>query len=213
MKITTEKYNLSIGQLPQEGRQIIGHQTAGEIVVYQAYKPSIAEYAVRHQVLGGSEYGYGRMSWIKPNFLWMMYRCGWAEKENQQRVLAIWIEKSFLEEILASAVPSSFHPACYPDREAWARDLEDKEVRLQWDPDHDPYGQKQTRRAIQLGLKGSVLRDFGQTRVRAIEDITGYVRAQKQHVDNQRLDLLEVPVERVWEIEDEALGKKIGLDR
>lgn len=211
MKITTEKYNISIGQLPQEGRHIIGHQTDNEIVVYQAYKPSIAEYAVRHQVLGGSEYGYGRMSWIKPNFLWMMYRCGWAEKENQERVLAIWIDKAFLTEILSNAVPTSFHPACYPDREAWAHDLENKEVRLQWDPDHDPYGQKEARRAIQLGLKGSVLRDFGQTRVRAIEDVTAYVRAQKQHVDNQRLDLLEVPVERVWEMGNEEVRGRIGI--
>jgi len=24
-----------------------------------------------------------RMTWIKPNFLWMMYRSGWASKKNQ----------------------------------------------------------------------------------------------------------------------------------
>ena len=34
------------------------------------------------------------MSWIKPNFLWMMYRCGWAAKENQKSVLAISINKT-----------------------------------------------------------------------------------------------------------------------
>jgi len=27
------------------------------------------------------------MSWIKPNFLWMMYRCGWGTKEGQQVTL------------------------------------------------------------------------------------------------------------------------------
>ena len=31
------------------------------------------------------------MSWIKPNFLWKMYRCGWATKEGQEIVLAVWI--------------------------------------------------------------------------------------------------------------------------
>ncbi|MFM7854759.1 MAG: DUF4291 family protein [Flammeovirgaceae bacterium] len=24
-----------------------------------------------------------RMTWMKPNFLWMMYRSGWATKHNQ----------------------------------------------------------------------------------------------------------------------------------
>ena len=31
-----------------------------------------------------------RMTWIKPSFLWMMYRAGWGKKdENQKRILAI----------------------------------------------------------------------------------------------------------------------------
>src|ERR1700761_4854768 len=110
MKIKVEHYFEAQKRLPETGQYVIGHQTEKEIIVYQAYKPSIANYAVKHQFFGGSEYGYGRMSWIKPNFLWMMYRCGWAEKENQERVLAIWIEKAVLADILAEAVHSAFDP-------------------------------------------------------------------------------------------------------
>src|ERR1051326_6100358 len=102
------------------------------------------------------------MSWIKPNFLWMMYRCGWASKENQERVLAIWITKKDFESILEQAVFSSFQPTYYTSHEQWKEALEQKEVRLQWDPDHDPYGGKLTRRAIQLGMKGKMLEDFGK---------------------------------------------------
>ncbi len=91
MKIKAEYYHEAQKALPETGQYVIGHQTGDEIVVYQAYKPSIADYAVKHQFFGGSEFGYGRMSWIKPNFLWMMYRCGWAGKENQERVLALWM--------------------------------------------------------------------------------------------------------------------------
>jgi hypothetical protein len=211
MKIEIKKYQLAKELLPGEGQYVIGHQTDEEIVVYQAYKTSIAEYAVKHQLLGGSEYSYNRMSWIKPNFLWMMYRCGWAEKENQERVLALWIRKAVLEEILSNAVLSSFNPQYYADRETWERELENKEVRLQWDPDHDPYGQKMTRRAIQLGLKGSVLKDFGNNQISLIEDITGFVKEQKRHIDNGRLDLLEVPVEKVWDFKNEELKKRIGV--
>lgn len=213
MKIKTESYPEAQKALPVVGQYIIGHQTDDEIVVYQAYKPSIADYAVRHQQFGGREYGYGRMSWIKPNFLWMMYRCGWAGKENQERVLALWIKKPVLQDILAEAVLSSFDPACYPDRESWKRELEQKEVRLQWDPDHDPYGAKLTRRAIQLGLSGRVLERFGKEQLLEIEDITDFVLEQKRHVDARRLDLLHIPVERVWEMSNTELGRKIGTIR
>lgn len=211
MKIETEKYLHSCEILPQAGLHIVGHQRENEIVVYQAYKASIAAWAVAHQELGGPEYGYHRMSWIKPNFLWMMYRCGWAEKVNQERVLALWIRTSLLEGILDEAVLSSFEPGAYSDRESWQRDLDEKEVRMQWDPDHDPHGGKLSRRAIQLGLKGEMLARFGKREILRIEDITGFVRVQKQHVDAGRLDLLEVPVERVWRPGSDVLVKKTGI--
>jgi hypothetical protein len=211
MKITTEPYLTAKELLPREGQYIIGHQTDEEIVVYQAFRPAIADFAVKHQYFGGSEYGYGRMSWIKPNFLWMMYRCGWAEKENQERVLAIWIRKDTLEKILESAVLTSFNSDCFEDRESWKQEMAGKEVRLQWDPDHDPYGTKLTRRAIQLGLKGSILEQFGKQQVCSIEDITNFVKEQKKHVDSKQLELLNVPVERVWNFSNEVLKKKIGM--
>jgi hypothetical protein len=37
------------------------------------------------------------MTWIKPSFLWMMYRCGWATKPGQERVLAIQITREGFE--------------------------------------------------------------------------------------------------------------------
>lgn len=47
------------------------------IRVYQAYCREIAEEAV---MLGtfGKRFKMERMTWIKPSFLWMMYRCGWG---------------------------------------------------------------------------------------------------------------------------------------
>jgi hypothetical protein len=38
------------------------------------------------------------------------------------------------------------------------------------------------------------------------------VRKQKAHVDNKRLDLLEIPLERVWDKFDNALKGKIGVN-
>jgi len=212
MKIKTEYYQSAVKKLPDSRQYIIGHQDEEQVVVYQAYKPAIASFAVANHYLGGSDYSYNRMSWIKPNFLWMMYRCGWAEKDNQERVLALWINKKALQDILSNAVLSSFNPQYYSSHEAWKNELNTRDVRLQWDPDHDPYGNKLTRRAIQLGLKGDMLKEFGKKQVNLVEDITEFVREQKQYLDKNQAEKLIVPVESILEINDSALKKRVGID-
>lgn len=212
MNIITEFYQQGLEHWPKTGQHILAHQTNEEIVVYQAYKKSIARFAAENQFLGGNEYSYNRMSWIKPNFLWMMYRCGWAEKENQESVLALWVSKKDFESILNEAVISSFNPRYHNNHEQWRADLSRKEVRMQWDPDHDPHGHKQERRAIQLGLKDNILENFGKKQIIRIEDITDFVKQQKSLLDNGRLDELQVPVERVYRTADEALNKQVGID-
>ena len=42
-----------------------------------------------HGYFGGDHFSLNRMSWVKPNFLWMMYRSGWGQKEGQVVVLAV----------------------------------------------------------------------------------------------------------------------------
>ncbi len=212
MKISTELFNQSIQRLPKTGQHILGHQDGKLIVVYQAYKNSIADFAVKNQYLGGSDYSYTRMSWIKPNFLWMMYRCGWAEKENQERVLAFWVDKTDFEIILKEAVLSSFNQKYYDNHDQWKTELNSKEVRLQWDPDHDPFGNKVERRAIQLGLKGKVLEKFGRHQIKKIEDITDFVREQKKFLDSGRLDELLVPIETVFRMADNKQNERIGVE-
>ena len=86
-----------------------------------------------------------------------------------------------------------------------------KEVRLQWDPDHDPFGNKLTRRAIQLGLKGKTLESFGKQQIILIEDITEFVRDQKRHVDNNELEKLSIPIENIYKPKDKKISDRIGL--
>ena len=197
--------------IPQSGQCILGHQTDDQIVVYQAYNNQIADYATVNQKLGGSHFSYNRMSWIKPNFLWMMYRCGWAEKENQENVIAIWIKKADFEIILENAVYSSFQKNIYHSSENWKNELEQKSVRLQWDPDHDPLGNKQERRAIQLGLKGDILKAFGEKMIQKIENITDFVKAQKQFVDKKDIENLIVPSENLYITTNQRLNQKLGI--
>jgi hypothetical protein len=211
MNLTTELYSASRQFLPVDGQHIVAHQTETQVVVYQAYNPAIAQFAVENQYLGGPSFSYDRMSWIKPNFLWMMYRCGWASKENQERVLALWLHKTDFEEILSQAVFSTFTAGKYESADAWKQELSTKNVRLQWDPDHSPYGGKLTRRALQLGLKNSTLEQFGKQQITHIEDITSFVQQQKMHVANRHLEKLVVPQERLYAVANTTLAQKIGL--
>ena len=90
----TENYQAQQALLPRTGQHVIADHDADTIVVYQAFKPAIADYAVKHQAFGGSHYKHGRMTWIKPNFMWMMYRAGWATKTDQERILRLTITRA-----------------------------------------------------------------------------------------------------------------------
>jgi len=199
-------------EIPKNGYHILAQQTEDEILVYQAFNHAIANFAVKHQYFGGSHYKFSRMSWIKPNFLWMMYRCGWAEKTNQERVLGLWIKKTDFELILNEAVYSSYQADIYETHENWKKALSSKEVRLQWDPDHDIYGQKEERRAIQLGLKGDLLELLGTSMINRIIDMTPFVKTQKLLINTGQLDKLVLPKETTFKPNDVKLKKRLRLE-
>lgn len=215
MKIQTIKTAPYVEQnerWPTEGRHILAQYDDESIVVYQAYRPSIGRYAIEHQRFGG-DFKFTRMSWIKPNFLWMMYRCGWASKEGQGIVLGVRIRREGFESILADAVPSSFNRNCFESQEQWQEAVGQSSVRLQWDPDHDPYGNPVDRRAIQLGLRDEILRQYATEWVMEIIDMTEFVRQQYEAVANRKLDELVTPEEHVYPVTDSSVARAIGLIR
>lgn len=173
------KYIDQVKTWPETGKHILAKYDQHAISVYQAYNPDIAKFAVEQQRFGGS-FSYSRMSWVKPNFLWMMYRSGWASKEGQERILEIKIPRAFFEEILKCAVKSTFDPSQYSTSNEWKSALEKSEVRLQWDPDHDPFGKPLNRKALQLGLRGAMLETYGKEKIVEILDITDFVFTQKR---------------------------------
>lgn len=189
-----ESFQAQSARWPASGRHVLAQYDDDTVVVYQAYRPSIGRYAAAHGHFGG-DFSLNRMSWIKPNFLWMMYRCGWATKEGQEVVLAVWLAREAFDHILSLAVPSSYWRHRYTNRAEWQTDLARSNVRLQWDPDHGPSGAPLTRRAVQLGLRGEVLARYAKEWVRRIEDITPLVREQHARVNTAAL---ETPVENVY---------------
>ncbi|SCW41418.1 protein of unknown function [Ruminococcaceae bacterium YRB3002] len=148
--------------------------TDSTIRVYQAYNRYIADEAVR---LGrfGSSFSMNRMTWIKPSFLWMMYRCGWASKENQERVLAIDITREGFDSAVASAVVSTYNPSLGMSREEWQSLVKASDVRVQWDPEKDVSGSDLPYRSIQLGLRGQAVQSYVNEWIVSIADITDRV--------------------------------------
>ncbi len=98
MPLSIEPYSDQFPRLPQSGRHILAQFDMDTIVVYQAFSPDTAHWAVEHGHFGDG-FSFNRMSWIKPSFLWMMYRSGWATKSGQEAVLAIWIKRAGFDAI------------------------------------------------------------------------------------------------------------------
>lgn len=209
MNLTHESYRSQSERLPREGRHILAQYDVDSIVVYQAFHRDIAEQAVKHGRFV-APFSFQRMSWIKPNFLWMMYRSGWATKPNQEAVLAVRLRRAAFDEILQLAVHSSFIPEAYDSEASWRSAVATSSVRLQWDPDHAPNGDPLDRRAIQLGMRGETLRKYAMDWIVAIEDITDFVRDQAAFVSNR--DALQTPKENVYPVADAEVARKLGLD-
>lgn len=188
---------------PQNGRHILAHHDRSTVVVYQALPAAIADFALEHQRFGGA-FSYERMSWIKPNFLWMMFRSGWATKPGQERILAVKLERPFFESLLTEARP--WAPAAM--EEPADRELP---VRLQWDSDHDPLGTPVERRAIQLGLQGSALREYGTQAMVEVEDITPFVAEQRENLHPPFAHLM-TPDESELLPAEHAVAVALGLD-
>jgi len=211
MTLPTEPYLEQVKRWPASGKHILALFNESSIVVYQAYRPAIGRFAVENQRFGG-EFSFSRMSWVKPNFLWMMYRSGWGTKPGQEVTLAVHLQRKGFEEILSLAVRSAYVPELYDSPEAWKTRLAESPVRLQWDPDHDPAGIEQERRAIQLGLAGDVLRRYAEEWIVRIEDISQFVSQQRLLANTDGFQRLLTPTENVYPVKDIHLARQLGME-
>lgn len=210
MKLEIEPYLNQLTRWPHSGRHILAQYDDESIVVYQGYRPSIGHFAARYGYFGG-DFSFNRMSWIKPNFLWMMYRSAWGTKTGQEITLAVRLRRSAFDQILAEAVHSTYVSGMYENELVWKQLVLQSSVRLQWDPDHHPSGAKVDRRAIQLGLRGNVLAQYARDWILEIEDISAFVRQQYVYVHTKDYMQLHTPKEVVYPVKDTPIAMRLGL--
>ncbi|WP_431983515.1 DUF4291 domain-containing protein [Streptomyces qinglanensis] len=156
-------------------RRIRALHSASTVTVYQAYAPRLGVPAARDGRFPAA-WKRDRMTWIKPSFLWMMYRCGWATKEDQETVLAVEITREGFDWALRHACLSHYDPDRHPDRVAWKRQLRESPARVQWDPERDLHLRPLPYRSLQLGLAGEAAHRYADEWTVSLTDVTPLAR-------------------------------------
>ena len=179
-------------------REIRAFYTDSFIRVYQAYNDSIADCALRHKKFLSPPFKIERATWIKPSFLWMMYRSGWATKENQQRILAIDVTHQGFLWALENSCLSHFDSSIHPSKEEWKKIKSKSPVIVQWDPERDIRLNKLEYRAIQIGLTPPAAKLYTEQWIVDISDITEIVKKIKSLVENKKTEEVTafLPIEK-----------------
>ncbi|MFF2135762.1 DUF4291 domain-containing protein [Streptomyces sp. NPDC058193] len=155
--------------------EIRARHTDTTVTVYQAYRPAIGLPAARDGRFPPA-WKRDRMTWIKPSFLWMMYRCDWGTKEGQETVLAVEITREGFAWALENAELSHYVRGVHPDRATWQRALRHSPTRVQWDPERDLHLNALPYRSLQLGLSGEAARRYADEWTVSVRDVTPLAR-------------------------------------
>ncbi len=187
--------------------QIRAGYTDTTVTVYQAYTPAIGVPAAREGRFPAS-WKRERMTWIKPSFLWMMYRCGWGRKANQETVLAVEVTRAGFEWALRNSALSHYNPGVHTDRDSWKRELREAPARVQWDPERDLRLAPLAYRSLQLGLAGEASRRYADEWTVAITDVTALAHRTHELVRAGDLGAAAelLPGERPYPVADEAVA-------
>jgi len=186
---------------------------ATTIRVYQAYSDAIADSALAHGTFVSPPFKMDRMTWIKPSFLWMMYRAGWGLKDaEQKRILAIDITREGFEWALTHSC-LSHPPAEVSDTAEWQRIKNVSPVRIQWDPERDLFLQPLEYRAIQIGLSKEAVELYVTQWIRRITDVTDVARTLRDLVNHNQLDEARtmLPMEQPYPL-SAAIQTQIGAE-
>ena len=181
------------------------------IVVYQAYRPEIAEPSIKAGRFV-APFSFGRMTWIKPSFLWLMERSNWARKSGQERILEVRIQRSGWERALAEAVLTSYAPRVHGSIDAWRAQFEKAIVHVQWDPERSIHGSKLEHRSIQVGLSRKVIHEYVEQWIVELKDVTPLVNKIRRLCEEGHFDRAKrlLPTEKKYDVAAEV-GQRLGI--
>ena len=179
------------------------------VVIYQAYAPNIAEPALKNQQFV-SPFLFHRMTWIKPSFLWLMYRSNWCQKNGQQMALAVHISRSGWDKALSLGVLTHPEPSIHPNPTIWEQQFHDAHVHIQWDTERSLRGAGLNHFSIQVGISRHLIGEYVNEWIVKIEDLTPTVAKIRQLMKSGKTKNVKrlLPSERVYPV-DSQIGKRI----
>ncbi len=159
------------------------------LVVYQAFNKELAEAAVKNGQFV-APFLKTRMTWIKPSFLWLMYREHWAK---EQRILRIRLLKDNFLKLLKGATLT--RKRVNETKDSFQLRLNKYKNRVQWDNDRtSTLAEWPGRRAIQVGLHPMYHNEY-QAGIISITDITEEVQVLHDSRKDKALFYRSLPIE------------------
>ena len=192
-------------------REIRADYDRDTIVVYQAYNDAIADAAIAAGRFV-KPFSFGRMTWIKPSFLWLMERSGWGKKTNQNRILAVRVNRAAWDQSLAEGVLTSYTPGVHPSADDWRTKFENASVHVQWDPERSIQGKKLEHRTIQVGIGRALIEQYASEWIVAVTDMTSLtakIRRLRQDGEYAKAKS-HLPRERVYLV-NPATALRLGI--
>ena len=178
------------------------------IYVYQAFKPQTVQIAA---ALGtfGKGFSLDRISWIKPSFAWTLRRTKYATKNRMQAIAKIKLSHEAFLEILGQSIESHWNSGLFPSEMEWKSQLAKSDVIHQWDPERDLVGRRLDRQAIQVGIRGAVIRKYVSDYIISVEDVTPLAHEIGQVAKTHGHKFPHVPEEKGYPVSD-ALFQQLG---
>lgn len=181
------------------------------VYVYQAFKPKTVQIAAKLGTFGKG-FGFERTSWIKPSFGWVLRRTKYGTKNRMQAIAKIKLSHESFQLILNQSVQAHWDNHVFEKESEWAASLNKSDVVHQWDPERDLVGRRLDRQAIQIGIRGQIIRKYVSDFIIGVEDVSALAheigRLNKVGSEN----FPELPLEKEYPISDE-LFMRLGCER
>ncbi len=181
------------------------------VYVYQAFKPKIVAVAVELGTFGKG-FGLDRITWIKPSLCWVLRRTKYGTKNRMQAVARIKISHEAFKEILNQSIETHWKEELFPREEDWQKAINQSDVIHQWDPERDIIGKRLNRQAIQIGIRGEVIKKYVSDFIIGVEDVSELVHEIGRVKKSNSGRYPDTPVEKEYQVSPE-LFLQLGCQR
>ena len=117
---------------------------------------------------------------------------------NQENILAIDMKRNAFDFLVQNAIMSTYKEDMGISYAEWKEQIKKSDIRCQWDPERDVFGNPLKYRSIQLGLRGEAVKKFVNEWIVNISDVTDYVKElSKKKNSGEDISLL-LPKEKIY---------------